>query len=212
MDHTAEEVEYANRALAACVEHGRTLLAHQLKAIEAECYDFAPAFQQQITDLFLVGLMWRFGEQFDLPTNARDRAFVSLMHILVTDGLSMRAAKRRMQEAYRWSRDNNGEDTIAIHIGYEVETKEGALVAIFDQYRDLPGVSGASYRLLTRSRPIAAILASAAIAISLLVGENFWVALGIGAVVGVTVLGIALAMYKQAIDPGNSWWSRNHDR
>lgn len=208
MDHTTEEIDYANRVLASCVEHGRTLLALQVKGVEAEHYDFVPAFQQQITDLFLVGLMWRFGEQFDLPTSARDRAFASFMHILVTDGLSMRAAKRRMQEAYRRSRDNNGEDTLAIHIGYETGTKEGALVAVFDQYRNLPGVSGAPFRLLARSRPIAAIVALAAIAISLLVGENFWVALGIGTVVGVSVLCIALAMYKQAINPSNSWWSR----
>src|SRR3990170_4564537 len=79
MEATESDIDYATRVLKACVEHGRSLLALRLREIEARNYDVEPHFHKMITELFLVGIMWRFGEQFDLPTNARDRAFVSLM-------------------------------------------------------------------------------------------------------------------------------------
>lgn len=194
-----ESDEYATRVLKACIEHGRNLLTLQLKEVEGRNYDFEPHFQKLITEIFLVGVMWRFGEQFDLPTNARDRAFVCLMQMLVTDGMSLNAAKQRIRMLNEFSRDKDGSDGFAISVAYKAGEKEGALAAIFDEYRKSPGASGAPYRLVDRSKPIAAILAIAGIAISLLIDRSWGEALGIGLVLGLATFSIALALYHQMI-------------
>ncbi|MDO8438391.1 MAG: hypothetical protein Q7S69_09620 [Nitrosomonadaceae bacterium] len=194
--------DYAKDVIRACVEHGRTLLGLQLPKVEAKNYDFSPQFQRMTTELYLVGVMWRYGEQFDLPTNARDRAFICLMHMLISDGASWRAAKRRIRVLNSYSRDKNGEDALAVHIGYEAGDREGALAAIFDQFRNVPEAGGAPYRLLERSKPIAGVIAVAGLAIALLIGRSWEEALGVGLVAGFAVLAIATLIFRQMTKSG----------
>jgi len=155
-----------------------------------------------VTELYLVGVMWRFGEQFDFPTRPRDRAFLCLMHMLIADGASRRAAKRRIRTLNSYSRDERSEDSLALRVGYEAGDREGALAAILDQYRNTPAASAAPYRLIAISKPIAAVIAVAGIAIALLLGRSWAESLGVGLVAGVAVLVAASLIFRKMTGPG----------
>ena len=195
------DTEVAGAVLDACVAHARQMLVSQLPKVAAGGYDFMPSLKEMTTQLYLTGVMWRFGEQFDLPTGPRDRAFVSLISMLVADGMSFTKAKERIAHLNQISRGPDGTDTLAIAVGYKASEGDGSLAAVFDRFRNAPEVSGAPYRLLDRAKPIAAILAVAAALISALIGTSWGAALGIGVVVGLSALGIALAIYRQMIKP-----------
>lgn len=154
-----------------------------------------------VTELYLVGVMWHFGEQFDLPTPARDRAFICLMHMLIADGASWRSAKRRIRMLNSLARDEKGEDSLALHIGYEAGDREGALVAILDQYRDAPGAAAMPYRLIEISKPIAAVITVAGIAIALLLGRSWAESIGVGLVAGIAVLVTASLIFRKMTAP-----------
>ena len=155
----AVDTEFAEGVIEKCVAHARALLALQLPAVEAKNFDFAPSFRKMGTELYLVGIMWRFGEQFDLPTQPRDRAFLCLMHMLIADGASWRAAKKRISVLNSYSRDERGEDILAIRVAYEAGDREGALAAILEQYRNTPAAA-APYKMIEISKPVAAIFGS----------------------------------------------------
>jgi len=191
------DTDFAKDVIEACVKHGRTLLGLQLPEVDGKNYDFAPQFKKMTTELYLVGVMWRYGEQFDLPTKPRDRAFICLMHMLISDGASWRAAKRRIRMLNSYSRDQNGEDVLAVRVGYEAGNREGALAAIFDQYRNTPGAAGAPYRLIEFSKPIAGVVAIAGLSIALLIDRSWGEALGVGLVAGFAVLAIASLIFRQ---------------
>ena len=193
------DTELAAAVLDACVAHARQMLTTQLPKVAAGGYDFMPSFKEMTTQLYLAGVMWRFGEQFDLPTSPRDRAFICLLSMLVADGMSFKKAQGRITHLNQISRNPEGSDTLVIAVGYKATEGDGSLAAVLDQFRNVRKVSGAPYRLLDRAKPTAAILALAALLISLLVGTSWGAALGIGIVVGVSTLGIALAIYRQMI-------------
>lgn len=195
------DTEFTTAVLDACVGHARQMLASQLPMVEVRSYDFMPSFREMTTQLYLAGVMWRFGEQFDLPTEARDRAFLCLVLMLTADGMSFKQAKDRAAHLNQISRSTDGSDTLAIAVGHKASEGDGTLASVFDQFRGVPEVSGAPYRLLDRAKPIAAILAVAALLISVLVGTSWWPALSIAIVVGMSTLGIALAIYHQMVKP-----------
>jgi hypothetical protein len=199
MDATEPDTDFAAHAIEASVEHARRVLAAQLSIVEARNYDFMPDFKKMKIEHYLVGVMWRFGEQFDLPTSPRDRGFVCLMQILVNEGMSLRVAKRRIAYLNETSRTADGEDNLAIAVGHEAGEKEGALATIFDQFRNKPMVSGAPCRLIARSKPIAAILSIAGLAISALIGRSWGEALGVSIVIGISTLAIARAIWGQMV-------------
>ncbi len=191
------DTEFAKGVIESCVSHARTLLALQLPAVEARNYDFAREFRKMVTELYLVGVMWRFGEQFDLPTQPRDRAFVCLMHMLIADGASWRSAKKRIRTLNSYSRDEKGEDSLALRVGYEAGDREGALAAILDQYRNTPGASALPYRVIEISKPVAAVIAVAGVAIALLLGRSWAESFGVGLVAGVAVLVTASLVFRK---------------
>jgi len=194
MSETAEsDIDYATRVLKASVEHGRKVLAAQMPSVEKRQFDFVPEFKELTIHLFLVGVMWRFGEQFDLPTNARDRAFAALSYMLASDGMSMKAAQRKVADLYQIGADH--ENVLAINIGYRFGDKEAALAEVFERFRNDPKFLSAPYRLIGRAKPIAAVLAIVGVAISVLIGRSWGEALGIGIVVAVSTLVITTAMY-----------------
>ena len=65
------------------------MLASQLPIVEARTYDFMQ-IREMTTATLSGGVMWRFGEQFELPTAARERGFICLMSMLVGDGMGAR--------------------------------------------------------------------------------------------------------------------------
>ena len=196
----AADTEFAKGVIERCVTHARALLALQLLAVEAKNYDFAPTFRKMVTELYLVGVMWRFGEQFDLPTQPRDRAFICLMHMLIADGASWREAKKRIGVLNSYSRDERGEDSFALRVSYEAGDREGALAAILEQYRNTPAASAAPYRMIENSKPIAAVAAVAGIAIALLLGRNWTESFGVGLVAGIAVLVTASLIFRKMTD------------
>lgn len=158
-----------------------------------------PGFIETATQLYLAGVMWNFGEQFGLPTTARDRGFICLMSMLVSDGMTSQKAQERITHLNQISRNTEGQDILAITAGYNAKESDGSLASVFERFSNVPEVSGAPYRLLDRSKPIALILAIAGTLLALLLNNSWGVALGIGVILGVSTLAIALAMYRQAV-------------
>jgi hypothetical protein len=199
MTATGNDTIVALRTIDACVAHARQLLASQLPDVEIRNYDFLPIFKEMTTQLYLAGVMWRFGEHVDLPTAARDRGFICLMSMLVSDGMNTKKAQKRIAHLNEVSRTSAGQDVLAITAGYGAKNGDGSLAAVFDTFRGVPEVSGAPFRLLNRSKTIAAILTVGGAAISLVVGSTWGEALGVGIFLGVLTLAIALVRYRQEV-------------
>lgn len=199
MDPIEHESATAQRALDACVEHARRMLVSQLPILESRNYDFMPHAKELIIQSYLTGTMWRFGEQFELPTTARDRGFICLMAMLIADGMGAEEAQNRMAQLHEMSvaaEDRNGTPFIA---GYRAEVADGSLAHVFENLSTNPGMSGAPYRLLARSKLVGAILAGAGLLVSLILGKTWGEALGVGLVLGLTPIAIALAIFWQTV-------------
>ena len=199
MNNAQDQTDVAVQVMDACVAHARSMLVSQMPAVQNRKFDFMPNFIEMTTQLYLAGVMWRFGEQFELPTAARDRGFICLMSMLVSDGMSAKKAQHQIAHLNQISRTADGQDTLAIAAGYSAEESDGSLATVFERFRNVPEVSGAPYRLLDRSKPVAAILAIAGTLLALLLDKSWGVALGVGVVLGGSTLAIALAMYRHSV-------------
>lgn len=199
MNSAQGQTDVAVQVMDSCVAHARSMFASQLPAVQNRKFDFMPSFIEMTTQLYLAGVMWRFGEQFELPTAARDRGFICLMSMLVSDGVSAKKAQERIAYLNQISRTADGQDTLAIAAGYSAEESDGSLATVFEGFRNVPEVLGAPYRLLDRSKPVAVILTIAGTLLALLLDKGLGVALGVGVVLGGSTLAIALAMYRQAV-------------
>ena len=199
MNSTANESTGAQQVMEACVAHARQMLASQQPVVDGRAYDFMPSFVEMTTQIYLAGVMWRFGEQFEMPTAPRDRGFICLMSLLVSDGMSAKKAQERIAYLNQVSRAADGRDVLAMTEGYNARSADGSLARVFDTFRGTPEVSGAPYRLLDRSKPVALVLAIAGLIVPLILGRSWGEALGIGIVLGVSTLAIALAIYRQAM-------------
>jgi len=196
MDNTGnndDTIQY----IEACVEHAESILLFQTPQVKDKKFDFSPTMQKMCTELFLVGVMWRFSEQFDYPTSPRDRAYICLIHYLMRNGMSMKDAKKRIKFLNSISLDENGEDTLPISIGYEVGDREDALATVLEQYRDNPVVSGQTHRMLGKFKIVSIVLAITTFIISLIVDRSFGEAVSIGLVTGVSILIIGSLIYHQ---------------
>lgn len=141
-------------AIDICVQHARETLESQLALIKDKGYDFAPQFRQMTIQLYLAGVMWRRGESLSLSTNARDHAFAALQSMLISDGMTKKQAQQRIAFLNNMSRVEDGDDTLAITIGYEAVPDDNSLAMIFDEYRNEARVSGAFWRLFERGKKI----------------------------------------------------------
>lgn len=119
--------------------------------------------------------------------------------MLISDGMSEKDAQARIAYLNQLSRTPEGQDNVAIAAGYGASSGDGSLANVFETFRAQREVSGAPHRLIARSKPIAAILAIAGLVIALLLGRSWGEAIGVGLVLGVATLGIALAMYRQSV-------------
>jgi hypothetical protein len=145
--------------------------------------------------------MWRFGEQFDLPTHPRVRGFICLCAMLLSDGIPYKKAQQRIAHLNEVSLTTDGKDVLAITAGYNATEGDGSLAIVLDYLNTLPQAAGAPSRLWTQGKPIAGILASAAFAVSMLLGYGFFPAIGIGIVIGITALGVTKIISNNMIKP-----------
>lgn len=199
MNSTQSQTDVALQEISACVAHARSMLASQMTTVQSHKFDFIPYFTERITNLYLVGVMWRFGEQFECPTVARDRGFLCLMSMLISDGMSLKEAEEEVVELNKLSRTEDGEDVLAIAAGYSAIESDGSLATVLEKFRYVPELSGPPYRLFSRSKPVAVILAIAGTLLSLLFDKSWGVALGVGVVLGGSTLAIAHTIYHQAV-------------
>lgn len=198
------EQDIAEYVLTACVQHGREMLATQMPMVVERGFDFMPSFQRMAVNLYLAGIMWRYGEQFEMPTDARDRGFICLISLLVSDGMPPAEAKEHVAYLNGISRTPDGKDNGFLAAGYRAQSADGSLVQALDVFRTNPEVSGAPYRLLDRTKPVAAILAIATLLASKLTGLGWGAAIGVGLVVGIAAMGIGLAIYRQMVKPSRN--------
>lgn len=182
-----------------CVSYAEDVLSFQMPAVDEKKFDFGPHIQKMNTELFLVGVMWRYSEQFEYPTEPRDRAFLCFMYYLIRNGAKEKEAKKRMQELVVLSRDKEGKDTLAISIGHEVGEKEGALAAVLEEFRDIPAVSGSTQRMLDAFKISAIVFSISAFVISLIIGRSLLEAIGIGAVIGIAIIIIGSQIYYKLV-------------
>lgn len=140
-----------------CVQHARDMLALQLPKIKEKKYDFAPEFRQMTIQLYLLGVMWRCGENLGLSEDAREHAFSALEAMLIGDGMKKKQAQQRIAFLRNMSRVQDGADMQEAHavaVGYKAEAGDDSLAAIFDEYVDEARVSGAFWRLYDRGKKI----------------------------------------------------------
>ncbi|SEL04648.1 hypothetical protein [Nitrosovibrio tenuis] len=140
-------------AIDICVQHARDMLASQLPLIKDKGYDFAPQFRQMTIQLYLLGVMWRYGESLSL-SNARDHAFVALQSMLISDGMSKKLAQQRIVFLRNMSQVEGGGDALAVSMGYGAIMGDNSMPALFDEYRNEARVSGALWRLFERGKKI----------------------------------------------------------
>ena len=199
MSTQSTQQEIAEYVLSACVQHGREMLATQLPLTTGKGFDFMPSFQEMTINLYLAGVMWRYGEQFELPTSARDRGFICLISLLIADGMPPAKARKHVASLNSLSRSADGRDNGILSAGYTAQSGDGSLARIFETFRSNPEVAGAPYRLLDRTKPIAVVLGLATFGISAMTTLSWGAALGVGVITGAATLAIGLAIYRQMV-------------
>ena len=131
--------------------YGEKILASQLSHVESKGYDFAPPFREMTIHFYLIGVMWRHGENLDSVTNPREHALASLHKMLVKTGMSNRNAEKRIALLKNLSQEESSE-TLAVTAGYQAKQDDNSLDMIFDEYRDETRVSGALWRFYNRGK------------------------------------------------------------
>ena len=135
-----------------CVLYGEKILASQLSHVESKGYDFAPPFREMTIHLYLIGVMWRHGENLDSVTNPREHALASLHKMLVRTGMSDRNAEKRIELLKNLSQEEDSSETLAVTAGYQAKQDDNSLDMIFEEYRDETRVSGALWRFYNRGK------------------------------------------------------------
>ena len=137
-----------------CVQYGEKILASQLSHVESKGYDFAPPFREMTIHLYLIGVMWRHGENLDSVTNPREHALASLHKMLVKTGMSDKNAEKRIALLKTMSQEEESSETLAVTAGYQAKQDDNSLDMIFDEYRDETRVSGALWRFYNRGKKL----------------------------------------------------------
>jgi hypothetical protein len=196
-----EHFSRAELVVKACVKYAREQLSAQMPAVHERKFDFMPSFQNTMIRQYLVGVMWKYGEQYEMPTDARARAFLCLISLLMADGASFKDAQDTVNALYTVCQPKSGAEHPALLVAYKRGTEPGVLAQMLDLYRDEPQLAGAPYRLLDRAKPVSAILGISSAAISLIFGQDIFESVGVGIVIGFATLAIALAIHKQMVRP-----------
>ncbi|MDV6343231.1 hypothetical protein [Nitrosomonas sp. Is37] len=129
-----------------CIQHAKEVLNEQISHIKRKRYDFAPQFKEMTIQLYLVGVMWQFYEMHDSAEIAREKAFSTLCSMMIKDGIKPKRAQKQVDFLKKMSSLEDGDDALAIAIGYESKPGDESLAEIFDHYVDEVGVSGSLWR------------------------------------------------------------------
>lgn len=139
-----------------CIQYAKTILNEQLTRIKRKKYDFAPEFKFMTIQLYLVGVMWQFYEKQQQmePEVAREKAFAALHSMMIKDGAKPKRAEKQITFIKEMAKLEDGDEALAIHIGYESQPDDESLSEVFDHYVDEPRVSGALWRSYDRGKKI----------------------------------------------------------
>ncbi len=136
----------------ACIEYGQDVLSTQLGYVKDKNYDFAPEFVDMTTQLYLIGVMWKYAESLGNVENPREMAFVAVHSMLIRDGIKPKAVDKRIEFLKKMSRIEDGSNALAVAIGYDHQSNDQSLVEVFEHYVDEIQVSGAFWRLYDRGK------------------------------------------------------------
>ena len=139
-------------AMDACMAHVKEVMATQLGLIKDRGYDFAPQFKEMTTQLYMLGILWKFAEGLENIGDAREFAFSAFEAMLIKDGIPKKNALKRMEFLRKMSQLEDGHNALAVAIGYEAQPDDNSLAEVFDHYIDDTQVSGAFWRLYERGR------------------------------------------------------------
>lgn len=157
-EEVAEKAEVEEKSeqaiLDACIKHAKEVLAEQLPHIEDEKYDFAPQFKDMTIQLYLVGVMWRFYTQYATKEDALEKAYAALFTMMVKDGVKTRRAKKQAAFIKDISQLKDGDEALALVLGYESEPGDTSLAEVFDHYLDEIRVSGGLWRFYDQGKKI----------------------------------------------------------
>lgn len=139
-------------AMDTCIAHVKEVMATQLGLIKDRGYDYAPQFRELTTQLYMLGVLWKFAEGLENIGDAREFAFSVFEVMLVKDGMSKKKAQKRMEFLRKMSQLEDGHNALAVAIGYEAQPGDSSMAEVFDHYVDDTQVSGAFWRLYERGR------------------------------------------------------------
>ena len=135
-----------------CIDHGRDVLATQLGFVKDKNYDFAPEFRDMTTQLYLLGVMWKYAEGLENVENSRETAFLAIETMLERDGMKPKDIVSRVEFLKKMSQMEDGSNALAVAIGYDAQPDGQSLVEVFEHYVDDVRVSGAFWRLYDRGK------------------------------------------------------------
>lgn len=138
-----------------CIQYTRAILDEQLTRIKGKKYDFAPQFKFMTIQLYLIGIMWQFYEkqQQMAPEIAREKAFETLYLMMIKDGAKPKRAEKQIAFIKEMS-ELEDDEALPIDIGYRSQPDDESLSEVFDNYVDVPRVSGALWRSYDQGKKI----------------------------------------------------------
>lgn len=133
MENTEEK--FGEEVLDACIRHAKDVLAEQLPLIKDKKYDFAPQFKDLTIQLYLTGVMQQFYDQYEATTaDAQEKAFHALYCMMIKDGVKPKRAKSQTQFIRQMSKLDDGDEALALALGYESKPGDRSLAEVFDYY------------------------------------------------------------------------------
>jgi len=135
-----------------CVDHASDVLAEQMVSVKEKDYDFAPEFRDMTTQLYLIGVMWKFAESLENVEDPRETAFVAIEAMLARDKMKPKDIAKRVEFLRNMSKMEDGSNALAVAIGYDAKTGDQSLVEVFEHFVDDVRVSGTLWRLYDRCK------------------------------------------------------------
>src|SRR5690606_33631585 len=116
---------------------------------------FAPQFKDLTFQLYLVGVMQQFYDQYETTTaDAREKAFEALYHMMIKDGVKIKRAKKQAAFIRQMSILDDGDEALALALGYESKPGDRSLAEVFDHYVDETRVSRGLWRYYDQGKII----------------------------------------------------------
>lgn len=181
------------------VAHAHRMLESQIPSVQMENLDLLPEVFEIARDIYLAGVLWRFNEQIELPTSARDRGFAILMAYFAENGMTDTAARERIAMLDHASRTADGKDGFQILSGYNAIEGDGTLAECLKTLARNPATAGKPIRTFRLFHSIAWITGISSFAVSLFLGIDLFRSLGICIAFGGAVFATGVAVYNYQI-------------